>query len=100
MRAWAELKNRLNTKKDMSRCLLVNQLYKDTKVRGITLYRYLDLLELTKYIEMYHEPQGTYNLKARYKLLKKIPEKLTIRDAEKMRQISWLQWFKYPEELS
>ena len=96
MRAWTELKRILNTEKDISRTMLVDKLYKETKVNAITLYRYLDLLELSKYINMYYKPLGNYILNIRYKLIKKIPEKLTGRDIEKMRQMPWLSWFKYP----
>ena len=99
MNAWSELKRILNEEKYISRSKLVNQVEDNFMIYHTTTYRYLDILRDTKYIKIeYKNLSKDYPISVPYyKLIKKIPEKLTIKDAEKMKLMPWLSWFKYPE---
>ena len=99
MRAWTKLKEILNKGPSLSRDTLVRKVRNKNSINWKTIYHYLDILEESRYIDVYYEPLSKYESIriAHYKLIKKIPKKLTIADAKKMKQIPWLEWFKYSE---
>ena len=99
MNAWSELKRILNEEKYISRSKLVNQVEDNIMIYHTTTYRYLDILTDAKYIQIEYKHLSKYHpiTVPYYQLIRKIPEKLTIKDAEKMKRMPWLAWFKYPE---
>lgn len=99
MRAWTKLKEILNEGTYLSRDTLVRKVLEVNNVWGNTVYNYLNILEESRYIDVCYEPLSKYESVriAHYKLLKKIPKKLTIVDAKKIAKMPWLAWFKYPE---
>lgn len=99
MRAWTELKRLLNKEKYISRNKLIKGIEKDCKLYHGTISDYIFILTYIGYIKTIRENLSKYDsISVPYcKLIKKIPEKLTIADAKKMKRMPWLQWFKYPE---
>lgn len=98
MSAWSLLKQTLNTKKYIARTKLVKKVEKNSMVYHGVIYDYLDILTKIGYINLtYHYISDHGASILSYKLLRKIPEKLTIADAKKMKRMPWLSWFKYPE---
>jgi hypothetical protein len=99
MTAWTKLKQILNDKKKITENQLKEKLFITNTITNKKFREYLHLLVEIHYIghwrgyfSKYHSSNIPY-----YKLIKKIPEKLTIDDAKKIKQIPWLGWFKYPD---
>lgn len=99
MSAWSKIIKLLNEDMDISHPQLINKIFLTNMITHKKLQEYLHLLVISGYIghwkgyfKKYHASDISY-----YKLIKKIPEKLTIADARKMRQMPWLEWFKYSE---
>lgn len=100
MRAWTNLKEILNEGLTLSRDTLIQKVrIPNYDISIKTIYHYLDILEESRYINLNYEYLSKYKLIriAHYKLIKKIPKKLTINDAKKMKHMPWIEWFKYPE---
>jgi len=97
MNVWANLKQKLNEDKFISRGTLVQNVH--AHVHYETVYNYLDLLKDCGFIKLTYEYLSKYEgvSVAHYTLIRKIPKKLTIKEAKKMKHIPWLIWFKYPE---
>lgn len=95
MSDWSELKKVLNKKKMVAR----NDVIKDVRSKAsyITIEGYLDLLELAGYLKISYKTQY-YGLTPHYKVVRKIPEKLTIQDAIQIKKRPWLIWFKHFNE--
>ena len=96
MNAWGELKRILNKKKVIPIIVLIEKLNQNHMLYNI-IYRYLNILERDNYIKIYYKHLANYKLMRMVKLIRKIPEKLTIADAKKIKHMPWLSWFKYPE---
>lgn len=94
MSGWSKLKDFLNEKRIVSKKELLRV------VEGKTLYViisfYLEILESLGFIEQFIM-SGAFNI-VNYKVVRKIPEKLTLREAVEMRKRPWLVWFKYHNE--
>ena len=100
MNAWTKMKEILNKQKYISRSKLVNQVENSFIIYHTTTYSYLDILMDAGYITIEYKHLSKYHpiTVQYYQRLKKIPEKLTIADAKKMKQMPWLSWFKYPDK--
>lgn len=99
MSAWGKIIKLLNEDQDISHPQLKDKIFLTNMITHKNFQEYLHLLVNIGYIghwrgyfKKYHKGNISY-----YKLIKKIPEKLTIADARKMKQMPWLEWFKYPE---
>ena len=98
MSAWGELKRILNKEKEISLIKLKDKLFLYNMITHKKLNEYLHLLVQIGYIGHWRGYFRKYHSGIPYfKLIKKIPEKLTISDAKKIKQMPWLEWFKYPE---
>ena len=95
MNNWKELINDLNELGEVR----AKTLYKEPfTVEMKTMDDYIWLLKECGFIKFVYKP-SPYSLNVPVyntylKLIKKIPEKLTIKDAEKIKRYPWLAWFK------
>lgn len=99
MNAWGKLKRTLNYEKEISEAKLKDKVFISHMITHKNFREYLHILveigyigHWRGYLSKYHSINVPY-----YKLIKKIPEKLTIADAKKIKRMPWLGWFKYPE---
>ena len=99
MSAWGELKRLLNKEKEITENRLLNTICITHIVSYKKFREYLHILVDIEYIGHWRGHFSKYDSVnvPHYKLYKKIPEKLTINDAKKMKQMPWLEWFKYSE---
>jgi len=106
MKAWTKLKQILNEGNDIIEDDLKDKIFITNKITYKTFRSYLHLLTEIGFIghwrgyfklRLHHSFNLSYysfNL-SYFKLIRKIPKKLTIIDARKMKLMPWLEWFKY-----
>lgn len=92
MSAWSQIKDILNKKKIVAGTELMQDVR--SKASYTTLEGYIELLKSAGYIKRFYQKQY-YGLTPHYKLLRKIPEKLTIDEVIQIKKRPWLIWFKH-----
>ena len=99
MSAWSRLKRILNKEKYISRNKLIKEAKNSSIINRLTVSNYIRILRDIGYIENIWEHLSKYeSITVPYcKLIRKIPEKLTVADAKKIKHMPWLAWFKYAE---
>jgi hypothetical protein len=90
--AWKELTRKLNKEKNLT-YKKIHQHF-NSQVKDYTLEIYCDLLNHCGYIEFDYVmlDQYTYFMRV-VKLIKPIPETLTIKQAIQIKKHPWMQWF-------
>ena len=98
MSAWGELKRILNEEKNITEIKLKDKIFLTNMITHKKFREYLHLLTEIRYIGHWrgYFSNNSINIPY-YKLIKKIPEKLTIADAKKIKHMPWSEGFTYIE---
>ncbi len=95
IQVWKRLKQLFNRRHCIATAEIITMFRRTNTSR---LGDYLTLLLMCGFVECkYMATKNRPNPQYHYRALRKIPTGLTIKEAEQIKDMPWLLWFKYPE---